>query len=52
MVKIKFYNVKIRKPEYVEKSKTKRTSIGKGKKRRNALTAIGQGGVKLFRIVK
>jgi len=52
MVKIKFYNVKIRKPELVEKSKTTRSTIGKGKKKRNVLTAMGKGGVKLFRFVK
>ena len=49
---ISFYNVKSRKKESIPLSKTKKTTVGKGKKKRNALTAVGKNGTKLFRFTK
>lgn len=49
---ISFFNVKTRKKENIPLSKTKKTTVGKGKKKRHALTATGKGGTKLFRFTK
>lgn len=49
---ISFYNVKTRKKESIPLSKTKKTTVGKGKRKRHALTATGKGGTKLFRFTK
>ena len=48
----KFYNVRLRKAERIERSKTKRGTVGKGKRKRNVLRAIGSGGTKLIKFVK
>lgn len=47
-----FYNVKTRKKEKVESSKTKRSTVGKGKRKRNVLRAISKGGTRLIKFVK
>ncbi len=52
MAKISFFNVKTRKKELVDLSKTKKVTVGKGKKKRHALTAKGRDGTKLFRFTK
>jgi len=49
---ISFFNVKTKKKENIALTKTKKVSIGKGKRKRHALTATGRDGTKLFRFTK
>ncbi len=49
---ISFYNVKTKRKESIPLSKTKKTTVGKGKRKRHALTARGRDGTKLFRFTK
>lgn len=49
---VSFFNVKTKKKESVPLSKTKKVTVGKGKRKRHALTATSKGGTKLFRFTK